>query len=226
MDPRRRHRQGDHLRARWRDQKSRPIATETVAIVVKNKADEKTYELTAVNRTTGDMPTAHQFEIIDKELVGVLETIGGGIPRPLSNRRQRQKVRRQNHAGRAQHEPAARHPPRTNAPGRSSPGAFTELVGLATSARLLSWCALFFDRCIAAVAFLHGCVFVPVRHGVRLPSPARLPFDGCIAAFTFLHRRPLLIVHHGGRLHEELPCRLSAGQLPPAVRSLRREACE
>lgn len=60
-----------------------PIAAETVAIVVKNKGDEKTYELTAVNRTTGEMPTAHQFEIIDKELVGVLETIGGDISATL-----------------------------------------------------------------------------------------------------------------------------------------------
>lgn len=60
-----------------------PIAAETVTIVVKNKADEKSYELTAVNRTTGDMPTARQFEIIDKELVGVLETIGGDISATL-----------------------------------------------------------------------------------------------------------------------------------------------
>lgn len=60
-----------------------PIAAETVTIVVKNKADEKSYELAAVNRTTGEMPTAHQFEIIDKELLGVLETIGGDISATL-----------------------------------------------------------------------------------------------------------------------------------------------
>jgi hypothetical protein len=49
-------------------------AQETIAIEAKSGEETKTYELAAVNRTAGDMPTAQQFELVDKELHGPIET--------------------------------------------------------------------------------------------------------------------------------------------------------
>jgi hypothetical protein len=49
-------------------------AQETITIEAKSGAESKTYELAAVDRTTGDMPTAQQFELVDKELHGAIET--------------------------------------------------------------------------------------------------------------------------------------------------------
>jgi uncharacterized protein YdeI (BOF family) len=63
-----------------KDIKSNPAAAssqETITIEGKMKEETKTYTLAAVNRTSGDMPTATQFEVDDKELVSLLETLGG-----------------------------------------------------------------------------------------------------------------------------------------------------
>ncbi len=49
-------------------------AQETITIEAKSGEATKTYELAAVGRTTGDMPTAQQFELVDKELHGPIET--------------------------------------------------------------------------------------------------------------------------------------------------------
>jgi hypothetical protein len=49
-------------------------AQETITIEAKSGETTKTYELAAVNRTAGDMPTAQQFELVDKELHGPIET--------------------------------------------------------------------------------------------------------------------------------------------------------
>lgn len=49
-------------------------AQETITIEAKSGAETKAYELAAVDRTTGDMPTAQQFELVDKELHGAIET--------------------------------------------------------------------------------------------------------------------------------------------------------
>ncbi|MGH6961022.1 MAG: hypothetical protein ACREE7_11100 [Dongiaceae bacterium] len=54
-----------------------PIAAETVTIVAKDAKGEQSFDLPAVNRTTGDMPSASQFELESAELAGSLETLGG-----------------------------------------------------------------------------------------------------------------------------------------------------
>jgi hypothetical protein len=69
--------------------KAVPIAAETLKISITTIAKDggKTtvpYELAAVNRTTGDMPTASQFELTDKVLLGGLETLApGGVEAEL-----------------------------------------------------------------------------------------------------------------------------------------------
>lgn len=55
-----------------------PIAAENVTIVTKDPKGEESYELPAADRTTGDMPTATQFELESAELAGSLETLGEG----------------------------------------------------------------------------------------------------------------------------------------------------
>lgn len=60
-----------------KDIKTNPAAAsaqETIVIEAKSGDETKTYELAAVNRTTDDMPTAQQFELVDKELHGPIET--------------------------------------------------------------------------------------------------------------------------------------------------------
>ena len=52
-----------------------PIAAETVVIKVKSGDKEESHELAAVDRTTGDKPTAFKFEVENKELLGKLETL-------------------------------------------------------------------------------------------------------------------------------------------------------
>ncbi len=52
-------------------------AAEVIIIEGKTGTETKIYELAAVNRTAGDMPTAHQFEVVDKELIGLLSALGG-----------------------------------------------------------------------------------------------------------------------------------------------------
>lgn len=52
-----------------------PIAADTVVIKVKAGEETDSHELAAVDRTTGDNPTAFKFEIESKELLGKLETL-------------------------------------------------------------------------------------------------------------------------------------------------------
>ena len=56
--------------------KTEAIAAESIKISVTIGAEKesKEYELPAVDRTTGEKPTAFKFEIISKELLGQLET--------------------------------------------------------------------------------------------------------------------------------------------------------
>ena len=51
-----------------------PIAAESIVIKTKNKEETESFELPAVDRTTGEKPAAFKFEIVSKELVGKLET--------------------------------------------------------------------------------------------------------------------------------------------------------
>jgi hypothetical protein len=52
------------------------IAAETVVIKVKTGDKTDSFELAAVDRTSGEQPTAFKFEVVSKELEGKLETIG------------------------------------------------------------------------------------------------------------------------------------------------------
>ena len=52
-----------------------PIAADTVVIKVKAGDETDSHDLAAVDRTTGDKPTAFKFEIESKELLGKLETL-------------------------------------------------------------------------------------------------------------------------------------------------------
>lgn len=54
--------------------KTEAIAAESIKISVNVAKEAKEYELPAVDRTTGDKPTAFKFEIVSKELLGQLET--------------------------------------------------------------------------------------------------------------------------------------------------------
>lgn len=59
-----------------------PIAAEKVVIELKQEDKVTPFELAAVNRTSGDMPTAFQFEISDKTFLGQLEVLskaGGAV---------------------------------------------------------------------------------------------------------------------------------------------------
>ena len=53
-----------------------PTTAETVVIKVKVGETEKEYLLEAIDRTTGEMPTATQFELVDKTLGTALITEG------------------------------------------------------------------------------------------------------------------------------------------------------
>jgi hypothetical protein len=67
-------------------EKEVPIAAEKVTIDTKDPKGESSFDLAAVNRTEGDMPTAFQFEIEGsqgKELLGVLEALGGEVTATL-----------------------------------------------------------------------------------------------------------------------------------------------
>ncbi|QDU30237.1 hypothetical protein ETAA8_53560 [Anatilimnocola aggregata] len=57
---------------------------ETISIEVKSKGETKKYDLAAVDRTAGDKPMASQFEVVDKELLGYLETLGGDVSATLN----------------------------------------------------------------------------------------------------------------------------------------------
>jgi len=60
-----------------------PIAAEDITIEAKIQDQPFTYKLLAVNRSEGDMPTTAKFELIDKNLLGVLETLGKGVTATL-----------------------------------------------------------------------------------------------------------------------------------------------
>jgi len=60
-----------------------PIAVEDITIEAKIQDQPFTYKLLAVNRSEGDMPKTAKFELIDKNLLGVLETLGKGVTATL-----------------------------------------------------------------------------------------------------------------------------------------------
>lgn len=64
-----------------------PIEAESITIKTSVKGadgdQETTYTLAAVNPSTGDKPTASQFEITDQALLTVLKAIGGGASATL-----------------------------------------------------------------------------------------------------------------------------------------------
>ncbi|HUE69598.1 MAG TPA: hypothetical protein VMP01_01815 [Pirellulaceae bacterium] len=67
-------------------EKEVPIAAEKVTIETTDPKGEASFDLAAVNRTEGDMPTAFQFEIEGSqgtELLGILEALGGDITATL-----------------------------------------------------------------------------------------------------------------------------------------------
>jgi hypothetical protein len=53
-----------------------PIAAESVTIKIKVGDKTDSYDLPALDRTTGDKPTAFKFETESKELLGKLEALG------------------------------------------------------------------------------------------------------------------------------------------------------
>ena len=61
-----------------------PIAGEKIEIEVTGGTEPKTYELHAVNPSADDMKTA-QFEAVDKELIGALQSIGKEGPVAMLN---------------------------------------------------------------------------------------------------------------------------------------------
>ena len=72
-------------------------AEETIKIEAKSGADTKTYELAAVDRTTGDMPTAQQFELVDKELHGAIETGSATLKVTIAGKPFEQKISFEGH---------------------------------------------------------------------------------------------------------------------------------
>ncbi len=67
-------------------EKEVPIAAEKLTIDTSDPKGEASFDLAAVKRTEGDMPTAFQFEIDGsqgKELQGVLEALGGDVTATL-----------------------------------------------------------------------------------------------------------------------------------------------
>ncbi|MEX2176025.1 MAG: hypothetical protein WD872_16810 [Pirellulaceae bacterium] len=60
-----------------------PIAAEEIAIETKIGETTNTFQLVAVDRTEGEMPTASKFEVVDKGLLGVLESLSKGVTATL-----------------------------------------------------------------------------------------------------------------------------------------------
>jgi hypothetical protein len=56
-----------------------PIAAEDITIETKIGENVATFKLLAVNRSEGDMPKTAKFELVDKNLLGVLETLSKGV---------------------------------------------------------------------------------------------------------------------------------------------------
>jgi hypothetical protein len=72
-------------------------AEETIKIEAKSGADTKTYELAAVDRTTGEMPAAQQFELVDKELHGAIETNSATLKVTIAGKPFEQKISFEGH---------------------------------------------------------------------------------------------------------------------------------
>ncbi len=64
--------------------KDLPITAEKLTINTKVGEKVASYDLTAVNRTEGEKPMAFQFEIEDKALLGVLESLSKGVTANLA----------------------------------------------------------------------------------------------------------------------------------------------
>ena len=60
-----------------------PIAADHVTIDVKIGTKTSTFNLAAVDPMGGDMPKASKFEIVDKGLLGVLESLSEGVTATL-----------------------------------------------------------------------------------------------------------------------------------------------
>lgn len=56
-----------------------PIGADNVVIDVKTGDKTDAYELPAVDRTAGEKATAFKFEVLSKELLGKLETVGKNV---------------------------------------------------------------------------------------------------------------------------------------------------
>jgi hypothetical protein len=60
-----------------------PIAAEEIAIDTKVGDKATTFKLAAVDRTEGDEPKTAKFEVVDKELAGVLVALSDGVTATL-----------------------------------------------------------------------------------------------------------------------------------------------
>ncbi len=60
-----------------------PIAAEEISIDTVVGGKTTTFKLPAVDASTGDMPMASKFEIVDKGLLGVLESLSDGVTATL-----------------------------------------------------------------------------------------------------------------------------------------------
>jgi hypothetical protein len=60
-----------------------PIPAEDITIETKIGENAAEFKLLAVNRSEGDMPKTAKFELVDKNLLGVLETLSKGVTATL-----------------------------------------------------------------------------------------------------------------------------------------------
>jgi len=60
-----------------------PIAAESITIDTKIGENIASFTLPAVDRSEGDMPKSAKFELVDKNLLGVLETLSKGVTATL-----------------------------------------------------------------------------------------------------------------------------------------------
>jgi hypothetical protein len=60
-----------------------PIPAESITIDTKVANTATTFTLPAVERSEGDMPKSAKFQIVDKNLLGVLETLSEGVTATL-----------------------------------------------------------------------------------------------------------------------------------------------
>ena len=60
-----------------------PIPAEEIVIDTTVGTNQTTFKLAAVARSEGDMPKSAKFELVDKNLLGVLETLSKGVTATL-----------------------------------------------------------------------------------------------------------------------------------------------